>query len=98
MVTKMKDLMSWVEVMEPEHICDKCGNVDLAEEQWLSYREIADMYGISVHAARGGGLRGYMGEGKLMPPKVGTFKGARMKAMHYRIDRVRAWRDPLVKP
>lgn len=97
MATKMRDLMSWVEVMNPVHICDKCGSVDLDEEQWLSYREIADMYGISVQAARGGGYRGYMGEGQLMPPKGGAYKGHRMKSMHYRLDRVRAWRDPLVR-
>lgn len=93
----LKSLMSWVEVFEPTHVCDKCGNVDTdAPEQWLDCYEIAEMYNISVKSVRRGGERGCMGEAVKLPATNKTGRPVTQKTNHYRKDRVKAWRDPLI--
>lgn len=93
----LKSLMSWVEVFEPTNVCDTCGNVETdAPEQWLDCYEIAEMYNISLQSVRAGGQRGYMGEALKLPTKNKTGSPRTQKTNHYRIDRVKAWRDPLI--
>lgn len=93
----LKSLMSWAEVFEPTHVCDACGNLDTdAPEQWLDCYEIAEMYNISVQSVRVGGQRGCMGETLKLPTTNKIGRAITQSTNHYRIDRVKAWREPLI--
>lgn len=79
----LKSLMSWVS--DPDQ-----------PRQWLDCHEIAEMYNISVQSVRIGGQRGCMGEPLKFPSTNKIGRPVTQITNHYRKDRVKAWRDPLV--